>query len=68
MGGLIGAGLVGIALSLLPVAMGFAAGAMLYVISKEIIPESHRGGHESAATGGVLVGFVIMTMLDVVLG
>ena len=44
-GGLIGAGLVAIFLSILPWAMGFAAGAMLFVISDEIIPESHSLGH-----------------------
>lgn len=67
-GGLIGAGLVAIAQSILPWAMGFAAGAMLFVISDEIIPESHSLGHEKEATLGVMVGFVVMMFLDVTLG
>lgn len=48
--------------------MGFAAGAMLFVISDEIIPESHRLGQEKAATTGLMVGFVLMLFLDVTLG
>jgi zinc transporter, ZIP family len=67
-GGLLGAGAVTIARPVLPIAMGFAAGAMLFVISDEIIPESHRLGFEKAATLGVMVGFVLMMFLDVVLG
>ena len=53
---------------ILPYAMGFAAGAMLYVVSDEIIPETHRKGHERAATWGVMIGAVIMLVLDVLLG
>jgi ZIP family zinc transporter len=45
-----------------------AAGAMLFVISHEIIPESHRQGHESAATIGLILGFVLMMLLDTALG
>jgi ZIP family zinc transporter len=67
-GGLIGAGVVSIAQSVLPWAMGFAAGAMIFVVSHEIIPESHRKGHEMPATLGVLLGFVVMMMLDTTLG
>ena len=48
--------------------MAFAAGAMLFVISDEIIPESHSLGHEKEATLGVIVGFVVMMFLDVTLG
>lgn len=47
---------------------GFAAGAMLFVISLEIIPESHRKGHQTYATMGVLVGFVLMMTLGKTLG
>jgi ZIP family zinc transporter len=65
---LIGAAAVYYMRPLLPYAMGFAAGAMLYVVSDEIIPETHRKGHERAATWGVLVGSVIMLILDVLLG
>jgi zinc transporter, ZIP family len=54
--------------SLLPYAMGFAAGAMLFVISDEIIPETHRKGHERLATVGTLAGVCLMLFLDVSLG
>lgn len=67
-GGLIGAGVVSVAQPLLPWAMAFAAGAMLFVISDEIIPESHSLGREKEATLGVMLGFVIMMFLDVTLG
>lgn len=53
---LLGAVAVGVTRPLLPYAMGFAAGAMLYVISDEIIPETHRQGRERRATLGLLVG------------
>lgn len=52
---------------LLPWGLAAAAGAMLYVISHEIIPESHRQGHESWATGGLMIGFVLMMLLDTAL-
>ena len=52
---------------LLPYAMGFAAGAMLFVISDEIIPETHRLGKQRTATFGLMLGVVIMLYLDVVL-
>ncbi len=67
-GGLIGAATVAISGAVLPVAMGFAAGAMLFVISDEIIPESNRLGYEKAGTLGLMVGFVLMMLLDVTLG
>ena len=53
---------------ILPYSMGFAAGAMLYVISDEIIPETHLKGHERAATLGLMLGAVVMLYLDVTLG
>ncbi len=53
---------------ILPYAMGFAAGAMLYVISDEIIPETHRKGHERIATFGTMLGILVMLYLDVTLG
>jgi ZIP family zinc transporter len=67
-GGLIGAATVAVSQSVLPIAMGFAAGAMLFVISDEIIPESNRLGFERAGTTGVMLGFVLMLFLDVTLG
>ena len=67
-GAVLGALVVGQSVVLLPWAMGFAAGAMLFVISHEIIPESHRKGHEAFATAGLMVGFVLMMVLDTALG
>lgn len=67
-GGLIGIGVVSIANFILPWAMGFAAGAMLFVISDEIIPESHRQGLEKEGTIGLMFGFVLMMFLDTALG
>ena len=52
---------------LLPYAMGFAAGAMLFVISDEIVPETHTRGHEREATLGTMVGVVVMLYLDIAL-
>jgi len=52
---------------LLPYAMGFAAGAMLFVISDEIIPETHRSGYERVATLGLMAGVIIMLYLDIAL-
>jgi ZIP family zinc transporter len=60
-----GAVAVTIAAGVLPYAMGFAAGAMLFVISDEIIPETHTGGHERVATLGLMAGVVVMLYLDV---
>ena len=67
-GGLVGVLFVNIASSFLPWGMAFAAGAMLFVISDEIIPETHRGGFERLATFSVLIGFCVMMFLDVLLG
>lgn len=67
-GGLIGAGAVTLSGAVLPWALAAAAGAMLFVISHEIIPETHENGHETPATFGLICGFVIMMLLDVVLG
>ena len=62
---LFGAWAVQLAEPLLPYAMGFAAGAMLYVISDEIIPETHTKGHERIATIGTMLGVIVMLYLDV---
>lgn len=53
---------------LLPYALAFAAGAMIYVVVEELIPESQQGGHGDLATVATLLGFAIMMVLDVALG
>ncbi|AVS99149.1 ZIP family metal transporter [Paracidovorax avenae] len=68
LGAALGASVIGLSAGLLPWGLGFAAGAMLFVISHEIIPESHRKGHEAWATGGLMIGFVLMMLLDTALG
>ena len=68
LGGLVGVAAVTLAAPLLPWGLTFAAGAMLYVISHEIIPETHRHGHQNAATAGLIAGLVLMMFLDVTLG
>lgn len=67
-GGLVGAGAVSIAASLLPWGLAVAAGAMLFVISNEIIPETHRRGNQAAVTFTLLSGFGVMMILDQALG
>lgn len=68
LGGVLGAGVIAVSEPLLPWGLAFAAGAMLYVISHEIIPETHRSGHQKKATAGLAVGLVLMLFLDVWLG
>jgi ZIP family zinc transporter len=63
-GGLLGITLIFIFHPILPWALAFAAGAMLFVVSDEIIPESHRKGFERQATFGLIAGFIIMMLLD----
>lgn len=65
-GGLAGAGVLALSAQLLPFALAFAAGAMLWVISDEIIPETHRHGLESGATAALFGGFGVMMFLDAV--
>ncbi len=55
-------------LALLPVMMGFGAGAMVYVVSHEALPETHRSGREHIATVGFFAGFLLMLILDTALG
>ena len=52
----------------LPYLLAFAAGAMIYVVVEELIPESQDGEHSNVATIGVMLGFVIMMILDMALG
>ena len=53
---------------LLPYALAFAAGAMIFVVVEELVPEAHRGGNGDIATMGVMVGFSVMMVLDVGMG
>jgi ZIP family zinc transporter len=64
LGGLLGVALVSIFQPVLPWGLAFAAGAMLFVVSDEMIPESHRKGFEREATFGLIAGFVVMMLLD----
>jgi len=66
--GLLGVVAVTLMRPLLPWGLAFAAGAMLYVVSDEIIPETHRRGFELQGTWGVVIGFVVMMYLDNVFG
>lgn len=63
----IGAGAVIWAKPILPYAMAFAAGAMIFVVVEEVIPESQRNGNTDLATTGTILGFLIMMILDVAL-
>ncbi len=67
-GTLIGYFAVSIASAILPFALAFAGGTMLYVISDEMIPETHAHGNQRGATYALLVGFCIMLLTDVLLG
>jgi ZIP family zinc transporter len=67
-GGLVGALAVSVSDRLLPWGLGFAGGAMLFVISGEIIPETHQQGSERSATLSLVFGFIVMMLLDQTLG
>lgn len=66
--GVIGAWLVLIARPILPYMLAFAAGAMIYVVVEELIPEAQRAGETDLPTIGAMLGFAIMMLLDVALG
>jgi ZIP family zinc transporter len=66
--GVIGAATVMVARPILPYALAFAAGAMIFVCVEELIPESQQGGNTDLATMGTIVGFTVMMILDVALG
>jgi len=68
LGALLGVGLSsGLAVAY-PTGLGLAAGAMIFVVSHEVIPETHRNGHQTAATLGLMGGFALMMVLDTTLG
>ncbi len=66
--GVVGAWLVITMQAILPYALAFAAGAMIFVVAEELIPESQRAGNAHYATTGVILGFAVMMALDVGLG
>lgn len=68
LGALLGFGLSSGTIWTYPVGLGLAAGAMLFVVSHEVIPETHRNGHQTTATVGLMVGFALMMVLDTTLG
>jgi len=65
-GGLLGAALVSASSMFLPWGLAFAAGAMLFIVSDEMIPESHRKEFAREATLGLIVGFIVMMFLDTI--
>jgi ZIP family zinc transporter len=66
--GVLGAALVYYLQPVLPYALAFAAGAMIFVVAEEVIPESQAGGNEHVSTAGLMLGFALMMALDVGLG
>lgn len=66
--GMLGAAAVLIIRPLLPYALAFAAGAMIFVVIEELIPQSQQEGNNDIATTGAMIGFAIMMVLDVALG
>lgn len=67
-GAFLGYGMVSIFQPVLGFILALAGGAMLFVISDEIIPETHSNGYEREATYGIIIGFIIMMILDILLG
>jgi ZIP family zinc transporter len=66
--GIIGAAVVLFVEPILPYALSFAAGAMIFVVVEEVIPEAQRGQNTDLATMGTMLGFTVMMVLDVALG
>lgn len=66
--GVLGAAAVLLARPILPYALAFAAGAMIFVVVEEVVPESQCGGNTDIATMGTMIGFAMMMLLDVALG
>lgn len=67
-GALLGVGLASGLVLAYPIGLGLAAGAMIFVVSHEVIPETHRNGHQTPATLGLMAGFAVMMVLDTTLG
>ena len=68
LGGFLGISAVAASSELLPWGLGFAGGAMIWVVSSEIIPETHRDRQEGVATGALMVGLAVMMSLDWIFG
>ncbi|MEZ5616063.1 MAG: ZIP family metal transporter [Rhodocyclaceae bacterium] len=68
LGALLGVGLSSGMAVAYPIGLGLAAGAMIFVVSHEVIPETHRNGHQTPATVGLMAGFAVMMVLDAMLG
>ena len=66
-GALLGVGLASGLAAAYPAGLGLAAGAMIFVVSHEVIPETHRNGHQTFATLGLMMGFALMMVLDTTL-
>ena len=66
--GVVGAAAVLAMAPILPYALAFAAGAMIFVVAEELIPEAQRNGNVDVATMGCIFGFAVMMTLDVALG
>ena len=66
-GGIVGAAAIWLAEPAIPIILGVAAGAMLFVISNEVIPETHRGPDKNLATFSLLTGVALMLLLSVLL-
>jgi ZIP family zinc transporter len=67
-GTLIGFGAVSVATAILPFALAFAGGTMIYVVSDEMIPETHSHGYERMATYSLIFGFITMLIMDFYIG
>ena len=65
--GILGVFLIGSLISVMPWLLSFAAGAMIYVVAEELIPEANKTEHSNLGTIGVMIGFVIMMTLDIAL-
>ncbi|MCF7845083.1 MAG: ZIP family metal transporter [Kiritimatiellales bacterium] len=68
MAAVVGAAAVIVMQPILPYALAFAAGAMIFVVVEEVVPESQRAGHTDIATAAAMIGFLVMMTLDVALG
>lgn len=62
-----GALLIGLSVAILPYGLAFAAGAMVYVVIEELVPECQRCGHANSAVLASIIGFALMTVLDIAL-